>query len=105
MKKYDIYFSLENDKDGRQLTENEKSYAIRLITCKALDIFGGYTLVESQGGYVYKDGSSIREKAYILTIFCDFSFGVVSICGYIKGVGFQESVLYTCQELEKFEIN
>lgn len=91
--KYEITFGIELDKNGDRLLNIDGDLASILYT--AAKSFGGYSLFEHSGGYIYKDGTLSSEESMTLTILgkeADRS-DVLQLADHIKYTLNQESVL------------
>lgn len=63
---YRIYFGVGEDRDRQPIPDLDRS--IKRIKQAACSCFGGFTLVESAGGWLNPEGIVVEEKGYVLTI-------------------------------------
>lgn len=88
--KYNYYFATENKKQ------------LKKILSLCIDIFGGYTLINTFGGW--KDANNIKhiEKAYKLTIFTDKEKEIKPLAKYINFNCNQQTTIIETENKIKF---
>jgi hypothetical protein len=93
MNKYKLYFATHNK---RQLN--------KILTLSA-DIFNGYTLTDSVGGWKDNNGKLIKENSYILTIITDKAKEVQRLPDYINWIAKQDCTILEQQQTQIKFIN
>jgi uncharacterized protein (DUF2344 family) len=93
MNKYKLYFATHNKK---QLN--------KILTLSA-DIFNGYTLTNSTGGWRDSNGKLIKENSYILTIITDKAKEVQQLPKYINWIAKQDATILEQQQAQITFIN
>lgn len=96
--KVSITFGVGVDKDGDELSNAFVEAALNAIETRAVNAFGGYTLIDGEGGYVNPNGRLVRECVQILVIHTDKLDIVGSFASDVRRLLNQESVLVSFVE-------
>lgn len=94
MKKHEIYFSLELNKNRQVVAAECLNNRRQAILNEACVRFGGCSLFKGKGFYTYGNGKQVQENCLQLVIICESSHDVENFAYFVKACGDQESVLF-----------
>ena len=64
-------FGIQFDKDGIGIKHLDAAIALESINRTAVELFGGYTLIETEGGRKNDKGELVEEKGRSLIVYVD----------------------------------
>jgi len=67
--KIEFGFGIGEDRHGRLIAQNDAKRAVRAICDKAASLFGGYTLLDTFGGWKNEQGRLVEEPGKTLVIY------------------------------------
>jgi hypothetical protein len=71
--KIEFGFGVGQDADGNPIDQLQFVFAFKVIRLKAVDLFGGYTMCKTTGGWIDPTGRLVEEPGYTLFVFSDFN--------------------------------
>lgn len=102
--KYQIqfFFGAGEDKDGNTITVTQQLSALADIKREAIRLFGGYTLLKTEGGWHDNFGRLVEEPGYVVVTFRDVLLGHLNdeFARIIKTALDQQSVLVVATKIE-----
>lgn len=96
--KYDIGFGVGSNCDGEPMTPREVTAGLASIRREACELFGGYTLTPTTGGWVNPVGVLVEENGYTLTILVKCGVSARDVASFARRLGrrlYQHSVVLT----------